>query len=1086
MTDTSSPTLEERYAFRDRIVDALTTDLMGPSAFDEVLDEAPLNRYVTGILWPPAEPSAAASDTENSPAGLDDPTSADASDPEPDLGVADSRRTTPSSMGITFTVDPQRAKSIELQATAARYLPTGSASADRSTSNVSWTREEPDIQPVIINLDTRERQRQTSPLVANGLDLFLLVRDPDTSGYVTITAVLRNTTRKSGASGRKDEHSWFQVGLEATTSTPAIVDRTKSRHHLSDDPDLTSSALLYRDQRSFAIGHGCSADWNSTHDTFAASVRSTFVPRSRVARAQPGDAGADLSLHTMSSGKRTEVLAQLNSLSDEYEAWINQKKKDVSDADSPSWVPEDLRAVAASHLDDATVALRRMRNGIRLLEEDDVAFDAFTMANKAMHMQRARQDWIRRGAQGEFTLSTQSWRPFQLAFILINLPSTTDRQSDERDIADLLWFPAGGGKTEAYLGLIAYLIFLRRIRDPRVEGTAVLMRYTLRLLTIQQFERAAMLICSLESVRRERPDILGDRTFGIGLWVGSGSTPNTVDAARVALRKLRNGDTVEQGNPMQLQACPWCGARLDVSAYSVTKGPDSVTIHCPNVECDYHAGSGIPAHVVDEDVYRVRPELVIGTVDKFARMAWDGSISALFGHTEATDIGPDLIIQDELHLISGPLGSTVGLFESAVDISAGRTNESGQLARPKLVASTATIRRADAQIKAVFNRTSRLFPPPGINPDESFFARPAESSELGDREYIGVMAPGTSHATLLVRTYASLLHTVAAANVVSDEIKDPYWTLIGYFNSLRVLGSAYLQVHDDVSSRLDLLASRDDLPEPRRVRAEELTSRRPGSEIPVTLKQLEAGLGSEEDPLDVVLATNMISVGLDVDRLGLMAVAGQPPSSSEYIQATSRVGRKYPGLVVNIFNSMKSRDRSHYESFRDFHGSLYRAVEATSATPFAARSRDRALHAALVASLRMVSEEFRGEAGAAAFHSTHRAVELVRDQILARVHAVATDDSHDYAATQKDLGNLIATWERAVSEKVVEVYHDRKDPHRALLIDATMALTTDDIDIDSRSRTPWPTPQSMRDVDAETRLAPLRRQKVRTDTESEG
>lgn len=367
--------------------------------------------------------------------------------------------------------------------------------------------------------------------------------------------------------------------------------------------------------------------------------------------------------------------------------------------------------------------------------------------------------------------------------------------------------------------------------------------------------------------------------------------------------------------------------------------------------------------MVDEDVYRERPELVIGTVDKFARMAWDGGTATLFGRINGADIGPDLIIQDELHLISGPLGSTVGLFETAVDLSAGRDVE-GTFRRPKLIASTATIRRAEGQISAVFDRDSALFPPPGINPDDSFFAEPSTRDELGSREYLGVMAPGTSQTTLMVRVYASLLHTTyKCRGTVSDEILDPYWSLIGYFNSLRVLGSAYLQVSDDVGQRLTLLATRSGLDTPREIHAgtEELTSRRASSEIPETLKLLESGLTSDRKPLDVVLATNMISVGLDVDRLGLMTVMGQPPSSSEYIQATSRVGRKHPGLVVTIFNTAKSRDRSHYESFNDFHGSLYRAVEATSATPFATRSRDRALHAAFVAAVRMLVPEMRDD-----------------------------------------------------------------------------------------------------------------------------
>lgn len=1059
--------LATRYAFRDRLVDQLVRDLVGPNSDDEVLQERPLSRYIAGVLWP-ATGTDRTDVVEDTEAGSEGPGQGAA-----DVPVAAARMSAPSSVGLTFTVDPRLADAVTFHPAAASYTPDrprdpfGEEAAEAPPRK--WSRVPTAASPVEVRLGDADGAPRRHVLVPDALELYLIPRRPDENGLVTITAALVNL-RTAPPEEDRDVAAWFQVGLTATTAEPAIVDRRIGHVVPPRDPDLRSGALLYRDQLSFGAGHGCAVAWGDEVDGAVREVRTEFVPRAEVPRAAPAETDADLSLETLSQGEADQVLGELDRLCDQYEAWIGERERGVAQGTGRDRVAEPLQGIAGEHLDAARRALTRMRAGITLLRSDEQAFTAFQLANRAMHLQRARQDWVRGGRSEAFTLTDQRWRPFQIAFVLINLPSLTDRHSPEREIADLLWFPAGGGKTEAYLALIAYLVVIRRLRDPLVEGTAVIMRYTLRLLTLQQFERAAMLMCSLERVRLETGD-LGDRAFGIGLWVGAASTPNTVAAAKRNLAKSRKGNEVEEGNPMQLKACPWCGTPLGVDEYVVTTNPGALMVRCADAECAFRGG--LPVHVVDEDVYRVRPELVIGTVDKFARMAWDGQIAALFGRTDPRDIGPDLIIQDELHLISGPLGSTVGLFESAVDLAAGRREPDGTATRPKLVASTATIRRADGQVKAVFDRESELFPPPGLNPDESFFAAPGDRLELGARQYLGVMAPGTSHATLMVRAYASLLDTVAAAEDVPDEIRDAYWTLVGYFNSLRVLGSAYLQVTDDVASRLALLATRRGEDRARRVELEELTSRRSSSEIPVTLKRLETGLASGGTPLDVVLATNMISVGLDVDRLGLMAVMGQPPSSAEYIQATSRVGRKFPGLVVAIFNAAKSRDRSHYEGFADFHGSLYRAVEATSATPFADRSRDRGLHAAYVAAVRMTVPALRPDDAAAAYDPTLPEVKAVQDAVLERVQRVA--DSVTYSGAKKDIARLSASWhDSARSQDGVRQYANRRDTSRALLIDATQALTTEAAPRSATVSLPWPTPQSMRDVDAETNLFPAR------------
>jgi hypothetical protein len=597
------------------------------------------------------------------------------------------------------------------------------------------------------------------------------------------------------------------------------------------------------------------------------------------------------------------------------------------------------------------------------------------------------------------------------------------------------------------------------------------MRYTLRLLTIQQFERATMLLCSLERLRLREND-LGERPFSIGLWVGQGATPNTLVEARKSLNALADGRELNEKNPVQLTQCPWCGQDLNETHYSVVKSPEErLRIACGNTSCDFR--DGLPAYLVDQDIYRVRPELVLGTVDKFAQMAWREEVRKLFAR-DGIGTPPSLIIQDELHLISGPLGSIVGLYEAAIDAACGRLTSEGVIrGRPKIIASTATIRRADRQILAVFNRRAEQFPPPGIDPDQSFFAEPAPRDHYGTREYVGVMAPGTSHATLMVRVYAAILQA-AQDRAGSPETRDPYWTLLGYFNSLRVLGSANLQVEGDVRDRLQLVARRKQAA-PRDVRPPvELTSRVPSAEIPRTLKSLEKDVSSGSAN-DVVLATNMISVGVDIDRLGLMAVMGQPQSSAEYIQATSRVGRQHPGLVVTIFNSARSRDRSHYENFVPYHQALYRAVEATSATPFAARARDRALHGVLVSLARLLEDDLA--ANESAHKATVRYDEITQLVEFLEQRAQAVTDPEEAEDTKNQLGALLKVWSEAAESCADMQYKNSRDYDESLLVPSDVALTEENIDY-STGEIPWPTLQSMRDVDAESTLYQIPARKV--------
>ncbi|MBY4229784.1 helicase [Rhodococcus fascians] len=1060
---TGATDIDEMYGFRSEMVEDLRRDLLGPAGGDEeVLEEAPLDRYVVGVLWPlddalqdEPEPDSAEPDTV---------------DGASDSPVAQSLMRYPSSMGLTCTVDSTLVHEVHFDISAARYEPSkdlvepddSSPRRRGRTRPATWSRKLVRPDRVTHSLATKGAVKLR---VAPGLELYVLTRKPR-DGKVTVSAVARNV-QTAEKNELKDARAWFQVELIVSTDVDAIVDRSMP-NRLGAEDDLRSAQLIYRNARNFGIGHGCAVTWYGVSAAITNRIGTTLLPTQEVSRARPGQVGSDVDLRmSFLAGATTETLiGTLGKLVAAYREWISTLETSLAAGETD--VPESLTPTATEHIESAREASTRIEAGIELLEQDPDVLRAFRLANSAMQAQRARQVWVRNGATGTAgDGEEQSWYPFQLAFILLNLPSVADRTHPERDVADLLWFPTGGGKTEAYLGLVAFVVFLRRIRDDAAIGVAVIMRYTLRLLTIQQFERATMLMCALEQIRTA-DGRLGARPFSIGLWIGRGGTPNTLADAKKSLLALNSESEITEANPVQLTQCPWCGRALDNSHYKVVSSPSpKLVIACGNRACDF--ASGLPVYVVDQDIYEYRPELILGTVDKFAMMAWRAEVGKLFAR-DGVGSPPDLIIQDELHLISGPLGSMVGLYETAVDLACSTVDSSGNVSsRPKVIASTATIRRAKDQIKLVFDRESRQFPPPGIDPDESFFAEPAPREVAGTRLYVGVMSPATSHATLLVRTYGALLQ--AARDIDGrPEVRDPYWTLLGYFNSLRVLGSALLQVEGDVRERVGVVSRRTGTEARRLQSAGELTSRVSSAEIPRRLKSLERTFQSGNAE-DVVLATNMISVGVDIDRLGLMTVMGQPQSSSEYIQATSRVGRRFPGLVVTIFNSARSRDRSHFENFLPFHQALYRAVEATSATPFAARARDRGLHGVFVALARLMVDSMSGERGA---HSapSHEA-ELRRLIALIASRVESTTEGEETSDTVEQLEEMLKVWIAEARARDSMKYENRKDSSDTLLVEPSSALTNEDIEY-TLAETPWPTLMSLRDVDAESALYSIR------------
>ncbi|MCX5405554.1 helicase-related protein [Streptomyces sp. NBC_00335] len=1079
MTQVAGPH-SEHYRVRDEeLLVGLRRELLGPAQEampddrDEVLaQDAPIDRYLAGVLYPRAADKAAKERKDEDAAeqdGLDaapllNREEVEESGSAQEVGASGDRR--PSSMGLTFAVRPTISRVIVVSARAAAYVPTDAdgtpVPARRAEARTTadqreqWRRRELAFPDEHIDV-TRSDPRKTIQLTPEA-SLHVNVRPVDpVHNTVTVTVTLING-QKVGERDLQDAFSLFQCGLtvRAADGSTAFVERPAPA--ATHDAEIATSRLLHRHAPTFAVGHGCAAEWDWTPQPVGmteaetpavAEVRSQFVPTVEVllTDSNPEIDSSALSMLGLAEHSDAEVLAALKDLATGYQHWIDSKS---AEAEALTGGPHEKPA--REQVKACGEALHRILEGIELLRTKPDLMHAFRLANRAMADQRARSKWVKDGRVGSPDPAAGHWRPFQIAFVLLCLAGIDDPEHHDRGVSDLLWFPTGGGKTEAYLGLIAFTSFLRRIRKGADGGgVTVLMRYTLRLLTLQQFERAAILLCAMERMRRRTPE-LGDEAFSVGMWVGRSATPNTLAVAGEKLDELqRNLDKrLATENPVQLHACPWCGTRLDARNYEADEDAKRMHVRCPGADCDF--ADGLPVHLIDEAVYAARPTLVIATVDKFASMPWRPATSALFNRDDVPEGGtppPELIVQDELHLISGPLGTLTGLYETAVDALADR---------PKVIASTATIRRAADQGRHLFAREVRQFPPAGLDARDSWFAVETPREEKATRRYVGLLAPGTSQSTLLIRTYATLLHRAKQAET-EDKVRDAYWSLVGYFNSLRLLSAAELQVHDDVVAYLEMLAEREGVEVRSVANYSELTSRIDASEIPSRLKGIEKRLPGE-DTVDVLLATNMIAVGVDVDRLGLMAVMGQPQTTAEYIQATSRVGRAHPGLVAVMFNSTRSRDRSHYESFQHFHSALYREVESTSVTPFSARARDRGLHAVIVSLARIMIPAARPNEGAGKVESYEHVLRgRIKSILMERVEAVAGEET--------------STVSQAFDE-FVEWWCAEADIHDGLLFEPQRGRRTPSLlkayDDESQDAEAWPTLWSLRDVDAETAL----------------
>lgn len=879
----------------------------------------------------------------------------------------------------------------------------------------------------------------------------------------SLTVMLVNDIESTPAQAKQ---CLFQSKIEISTDNNEFVFMENNPNPNPEfmDEEEKSLELLYRHKKIYATGLGTSADWEIS-DEGSGRLWTDFFPMKEIPamsfslpeNSSLGDNVLSMKyLSDLNESERETKLVGLTKLVDIYSRWIGDLENTALSLD------HRYKSAASKNISECKKAAERMYSGIKTLAENDTAYSAFLLANRAMFMQRIhiqKQSELSAINADRYPDDTEvsdricnldytnesdkkcRWRPFQIAFLLMDINSIVYDNSDDRSVVDLIWFPTGGGKTEAYLGLTAFTVFYRKLAHPdQSGGTSVIMRYTLRLLAAQQFTRAATLICACEFIRQDclskkhsYPAYpLGKEPITIGLWIGGTHIPNKNTgpySAEYHLEKLQNVSQAysirnekERHNKFQVLKCPWCGTKLVKDdkdgrlvgdwGYSMAKGKHFY-MFCPHEDCAFT--DRLPIQIIDEELYSSPPTLLFGTVDKFAMMAWDGRVGSFFG-IHSKNRTPELIIQDELHLISGALGTMVGLYETAVDGLSGMKG-----IKPKIIASTATIRRAKEQCSVLYNREVVQFPPPGLDAEDSFFAKEdTVDYSVGKygRKYVGIMPSGRTKAMTEIRMMSALLQKAYTMDL-PDEVKDKLWTLTVYFNSLKDLGKASTLVEDDVKDFIIRTANRMFTSRRLIVNSDELTSRVSTTELNETLDKLEKieyskqNINSKRYASNILLATNMISVGIDVARLNVMLMVGQPKLTSEYIQASSRIGRSFPGVAFIQYDATKSRDRSHYERFRAYHDSFYRFVEPTGATPFSKPARERGLHAVITTLLRhrlyMTEDKDADKFDAEAFEKEIKETKkFVIDRIrgiLSRANTELSDDINDVETEMQEFFN---------------------------------------------------------------------------------
>lgn len=913
------------------------------------------------------------------------------------------------------------------------------------------------------------------------LDISYNVKTYRFQGRKYVKVQLANTSevhprnRYSNKNERLNAKCIFQSQIVLTSNN--ILSFRERNENIIKDEETESLNLVYRQINSYGIGHNCAVQWGDENPT---SISTTFIPSIDIKDVKnvfenDNDQKLDnaLNIKNISSfgQPKEKVIENLRHFVSLYDEWISDQLINSEQFD------EKDNVIASKIISKQRDNLQRLKEGVSLLEDENI-FLAFQLANTAMYLQLivsndsdfgryekevneltgninpnslesfASYNAEKRKSEGKIRFIPK-YRPFQLAFLLLSLDGIVNPESRSRkEIVDLIWFPTGGGKTEAYLAVAAFAIVWRRMNNIQgYEGTSVIMRYTLRLLTTQQFERASRLILALDFLRKqpEYSHLLKDEPISIGLWVGMASTPNSLKEAKRKVDEIETECEKTNGSPrdknvFQISSCPWCGTKLiskveDSWDYGFEYSKNDFTIKCLNRDCAFH--KKIPVQVVDEILYNKPPTLLFGTVDKFAMLAWQSEAYKFFNTHSKIGMPPDLIIQDELHLLSGPLGSITGIFETVIELLSSKDGCS-----PKIIASTATTRNTSMQVEKLYgSREVNVFPPSGITQDDSFFAKADE--RRSNRRYMGFMPTGKTSIDTQLQILAHLF--VSRLEVLDDpeckESIDNYWTHVAYYNSLRDVGRMNNKVGDEVITFTGFLQHRlsslfrNGVDGYRfnymgiNARTKELTSRIPSEKIKETLIEIEEEFNDNKftfdeserkylnGVVDLVLATNMISVGIDISRLNIMLINGMPKNIAEYIQASSRIGRNTNGLAITLFDPNRAREKSYFENFIGFHQSFYKSIEPLSVTPFTENTIRKMVSSLMISFIR---QYYPGE-----LNRDDQAQYFTKDKLSPLIDFIATrfkDQPLELLFIKNELNRLSDEWITAIEQAKLKKY----------------------------------------------------------------
>ena len=1090
---------------RYKIIESIHSNLIGPQGGEGevVIGRAPLLNYISGKLY--AE-GTETNDTTNhddndgsNDAGSNEGDSINSSGDEP---LSDTFQSLPSSAGISFCI--KNDTNIEIEASCGIYEPLeeedDEGEKQESDENNQGDKQKAKSKHRRLPYKDRiliDRNKKNNPLPCfdeRAELLFKITPLDEQSNIVTVT--LRNSQIKDLANIL--ETTLFQIELKITSIDNMIEPYpTSNNSHLNEEE--LEMQLRYIHDRPYARGWNVSVDWDLKNGSEGAqSVQIAYFPKEFVHRMLfeipsvdseifEDDHIFNLAYLSNEDSDKSDVIEALNNFANFFEKWI----KNLQPTD-------EMCDTSESIIKKINTSLKRIRSGINALE-DDLVYSCFQLANYSMLIQMAHFNEngeqvfdLEQGRSLENldykTYKQFNWRPFQLAYFLLTLESVIDEENEDRNVVDLIWFQTGGGKTEAYLLVAAFEMIHRRIKfGEKGLGTAIINRYTLRFLTTDQFTRTARLICALERIRRD-PDIetkLKDRLlnepFTLGLWVGKSVTPNKLDrdiqndddlSARGRLQNMKEniGNPERFLNYFQIESCPSCATKLYPASQMINDDGEVNELYwglryennrfmmfCPNDGCLFNdtQSGGLPLLVIDDQIYEQPPTFLMGTIDKFANLAWEKRSKKIVTGN-ATVMPPSLIIQDELHLITGSLGTLAAIYESSIDTIANLTGS-----KPKYIAATATIKNSTQQCRRIFARKCKIFPSPGLSMNDSFFSI-IDQSENTARMYLGLMGsmPGTVNS---FKTMAAMLQVINEIDL-SDEEKNAFWTLLTYHNSIRELGRTISTYGDEIPAQMKNYASTQD--KIRKLKGElyEVSSKAVKS-----ISDARAALLKEYEPnnnnaYDFVPCTNMISVGIDIQRLSYMFVNGHPKMNSEYIQATSRVGRgKIPGLVITNYSAFKPRDRSFFEQFKTFHQTIHREVEPTTVTPGSVNAMKKALHAALIIAVRFGGgDRFLEDSDAINFDVNHP-VEVI-DALKNRLSSSYEEHEDEKDQLVIELDSIIEKWiswceEYRNKNQNLTYRHDSRQTG-ALIYDVGK----------KGKKIGWATLRSMRHVDQEVEL----------------